>query len=125
MKDSQGNIVNSYIQNWFSDLDNSAKVQCYRSFESHFEPEKYHNLVNNNNYRIAMTRLRCTSHPLLIEEERYHKIPRDNRICKRCNLNVIENEYHFILICPMYHQLRNNLLQKYYYSGHRCINLNN
>ena len=31
------------------------------------------------------------------------------------NLNVIENVYHLILICPLYRQLRINLLPKYYH----------
>ena len=105
-----GQIKDSYIQNWFSDLDNSAKLQYYRSFKSYFEHEKYLDCVNNNNYRITMTRLRCSSHHLLIEEGRYNNILRENKICKMCNWNVIENEYHFILICPLYRQLRINLL---------------
>ena len=33
-----GQNKDSCIQNWFSDLDNSAKLQCYRSFKSYFEP---------------------------------------------------------------------------------------
>ena len=39
-----GQIKDSYIQTWFSDLDNSAKLQCYRSFKSYFEPEKLYRL---------------------------------------------------------------------------------
>ena len=36
--------------------------------------------------------------PLEIETGRYYGITREQRICKQCNLNVIENEQHFYLI---------------------------
>ena len=78
-----GQIKDSYIQNWFSDLDNSEKLQCYRSFKSYFEPEKYLDCVHNNNYRITMARQRCSSHHLLIEEGRYNNITRENRIVSK------------------------------------------
>ena len=29
-------------------------------------------------------------------------------------MNVLENEYHFILVCPYYRELRNTILPKYY-----------
>ena len=39
-------IKDSNIQNWFSDLDNSANLQYYRSIKSYFEPEKYLDCVH-------------------------------------------------------------------------------
>ena len=29
-------------------------------------------------------------------------------------MNVVEDEYHFLLICPAYRELRKNYLSKYY-----------
>ena len=34
------------------------------------------------------------------------------RTCQSCNLNVVENEYHFLLVCPAYRNLRNSILPK-------------
>mgnify|MGYP000225818358 FL=1 len=34
-------IKDQYIQNWFSQLENNAKLNTYRTFKSTFEPEKY------------------------------------------------------------------------------------
>ena len=44
----------------------------------------------------------------------YFNIPRENRKCNCCNQNVIENEYHFLLTCPCYYDLRRKFLPKYY-----------
>ena len=35
-----------------------------------------------------------------------NSIVRENRLCKLCNQNVIENEYHFMLCCSKYRNLR-------------------
>lgn len=52
----------------------------------------------------------------MIEEGRYRDIDRINRICTYCNMNAIENEYHFLLVCPFYRDLRSECLPKYYCS---------
>ena len=39
-----------------------------------------------------------------------------DRKCIRCNLNDIEDEFHFILICPDYINLRNAYIPKHYYN---------
>ena len=73
--------------------------------------------INNYKHRNILTKLRLGILHLEIEKGRWHKIPRNNRICKMCNLNCIENEYHFTLVCPFYSNIRYNLLPQLY-----CIN---
>ena len=46
----------------------------------------------------------------------YHNIDRGNRICKFCNLKARENEYHFLLVCPLYRDIRKQYLTYYYCS---------
>jgi len=36
------------------------------------------------------------------------------RICQQCNIHMIENEYHFLLVCPSYTELRNTHIPRYY-----------
>ena len=65
-------------------------------------------------FRIALTRLRTAAHRLLIETGRWVKpkpIALENSKCITCNLN--ENEFHFILVCPMYSSFR-HYIPKYY-----------
>ena len=57
---------------------------------------------------------------LLIETGGHKNMPRDQRICPMCKLHFgkntdIEDEYHFILICPTYRGLRKKkIIEKYY-----------
>ena len=47
---------------------------------------------------------------------RWHKpnvTPRLERKCQLCN--ILEDEYHFIFECPLYFELRQNLLKRYYW----------
>ena len=79
-----------------------------------FEFENYLNSIQIKKFRIALTKFRLSSHKLEIERGRYHNIPKENRKCKFCLMNTIENEYHFLLICPKYSELRKQYLNSYY-----------
>ena len=56
------------------------------------------------NYIVKM---RISDHILEIERGRYNKINREQRICRQCHLNVIEDEEHFFFHCQ-----KNELLRK-------------
>ena len=51
-----------------------------------------------------------------IERGRYTNIDRSNRMCKLCG-ESIEDEYHFLLVCHIYEQIRNECLP-YKYTHH-------
>jgi hypothetical protein len=55
------------------------------------------------------TRLRVSKHYLQIEIGRYQNIPREERLCKICNSEEVENETHLLLSCKAYEQSRANL----------------
>ena len=40
----------------------------------------------------------------------------DERICQMCELNEIENEYHFVLYCPFYWKIREELFNSINYA---------
>jgi hypothetical protein len=41
-------------------------------------------------------------------------MPRENRLCIICNMNVVENEYNCLLTCPLYRDIRVGYLPHYY-----------
>ena len=51
--------------------------------------------------------MRICDHNLEIERGRYYKIPRQDRLCKTCN--VLEDETHFILNCKINENIRDSL----------------
>lgn len=103
-----------YYQRFYSSVDTMPKLCTYKLFKNCIGFEKYLSCVKNDSHRIALTRLRCSSHRLAIEEGRFRNIPRENRKCIFCNMNVVEDEYHFVLVCQHYREIRNKCLPKYY-----------
>ena len=57
-----------------------------------------------------MSQFRMSSHMRAIETGRYSQTERYNRICFHC-LNVVEDEFNFILKCPLYTNLRKNTIK--------------
>lgn len=103
-----------YRISWLQNLDKSDKLRSYRIFKKAFGFEKYLSLVNSVMDRVSLSRLRTSSHKLHIETGRYTtpKTEVENRICKNCNLNLIEDEKHFLLVCPKFNDSRKELLDK-------------
>ena len=67
-------------------------------------------------YKIALSRFRLSSHSLMIEIGRYNGTPREDRLCTFCNMRKKEDEYHFLLVCPYYTELRRRYFKKYFCS---------
>ena len=93
-------LRDQFIQDWKASIDSSPKLFYYAKVKNSFEYEEYLDKISNNTIRKYLTRFRLSSHNLEIELGRYHGIDRENRICKICNLNSIESEFHFLLCCP-------------------------
>ena len=107
-------ILDMYCQKWYSDINNSNRLQSYCLYKHAFKLEDYLIDVTENKYKIALSRFRTSSHDLFIETGRYYNTPRPERFCKSCNMNQIEDEYHFLLVCPKYRELRTKYFKPYF-----------
>ena len=59
-----------------------------------------------------------SSHNIFIETGRWHRpncIPREDRKCITCN--TIEDEYHFVIECSIFTDLRKRYISKYYWTN--------
>ena len=99
-------IYDSYSQSWYAEIKNSNRLITYARYKHEFAFESYLDFITEKKYKIVLTRFRLSSHELHIERGRYENVPRDERICKCCNMSQIESEYHFLLVCPLYTELR-------------------
>jgi hypothetical protein len=106
-------LKDTYIQSWISNIDNASRLSSYCRYKHKFTIEPYLNFLNDK-YRIALTKFRLSSHSLAIETGRYQNIPQHDRKCNLCNLNAIENEYHFLLVCPKFIDLRRKYFKPYF-----------
>ena len=109
-------ISDMYKQSWYSSINNSNRLEMYSRFKHEFNMENYLDFIKEKKYRFALTRFRLSSHDLAIERGRYENIARIDRICVFCNSNFVESEYHFLLACPFYRELRQRFLKPYF--GH-------
>ena len=108
-------ILDIYKQSWYASVNNSNRLLMYSRYKHDFIFEKYLDFLSERKYRNALSQFRLSSHDLEIERGRYSNVDRDDRICLLCNSNQIENEYHFLLTCPFYRDLRKTYLKLYYY----------
>ena len=77
-------------------------------------------------YRQEITKFRISNHRLNIEVGRYKNVVRPLRFCTLCDHNDIEDEFHFILICPFYSDIRKMYIKQYIYqkpSMFKLVNL--
>lgn len=104
-----------FTQEWHARLENSSRARCYITFSS-FRYQTYLNVLNIGKYRKSLSQLRLSSHRLEVEVGRWakpHKVPYENRKCKVCN--TLEDEFHFLLECPLYTDLRKLYINKYFW----------
>ena len=116
-------LHDQYYQEWYGILNVSSKLKYYSTFKTIACEEKYLNIVKPEKHRICLTRLRCSSHSLAIEEGRFRCIDRNDRKCIFCSMNTVEDEYHFVLVCPFYRDIRVRCLPRYYSHYRLYINL--
>jgi hypothetical protein len=65
--------------------------------------------------RKAISKIRLSSHKLQIECGRYTKTVRSERSCPVCQSGIVEDEYHYLLVCPLYSELRLKFIKPYYF----------
>ena len=54
---------------------------------------------------------RLSSNNLAVVTGKWYKIKKENRLCNFCNLNAIEDEFHFLIDCSNYKKLRKSALK--------------
>ena len=110
-----------FIQNWFAglsdSLEHSNRAKTYSLFANfRFQPYLYQ--VTLYKFRSALTRLRVSAHRLSVETGRWHKpraITYNERKCIFCN--QLEDEFHFLLECSLYNDLRRKYIKKYFWNN--------
>jgi hypothetical protein len=103
-----------------SQANGGNKLRTYRQFKTSIKFENYLNL-SSHKLRSTLARLRLSSHCLNIESLRYSSnayIPPEDRLCLQCHMAEIENEQHFVVCCPRYSLLRDNLFNPIIATNH-------
>ena len=92
-------------------VDNGNKLRTYREYKYSFKTEYYVNCNMSRGHRRTLAKFRSCNLPLAIETGRYTrpKTPVNERLCKYCNINAVEDETHFFVDYEFYSDLRYEL----------------
>ena len=103
-----------FIQEWNANITQSSKGKYYHIFKENIELEPYLKLLPKKLY-IPVIKFRTSNHKLPVETGRWENIPYGERKCSLCNKNDIGDEFHYLLVCPLFQEDRCNLLKPFYY----------
>ena len=98
------------LQRWSDSLSNMPKLTTYSLLKSQLNPEPYLTLCIPFKIRSAIAKFRISNNNLEIETGRHENLEVNGRLCKLCasvNMLNVEDEYHVLMVCPFYQDLRN------------------
>lgn len=107
-------LKDHYLTAWWAQVGMLSKCAVYDTFKKNFGRSDYLDSIVDWKLRIAFTRLICSSHNLAIETGRWHQTEREERKCS-FGCNCVEDEYHFLLVCPIYIPFRERYFKRYFY----------
>jgi hypothetical protein len=86
---------------WREQMKCKPKLDLYRKIKSSLSIEEYI-LELSREKRRQLTMMRGGTNYLRIERGRWKGEKREERVCNVCLCEVVEDEKHFLLECPMY-----------------------
>lgn len=101
------NIHDNFVKFWQQGIRNQPKLEVYRLIKQEFTISKYLELPEFRD-RQRIKKFITSNHCLEIEKARHQKeqVDRAERICRACDQETIEDEHHFLVTCPVYHEVR-------------------
>lgn len=96
-------------QMWSLNMSSFPKLRTLQLFKTDLKAETYLDLFIPTGLRISLAKFRIGNHDLEIERGRHNRVPVNERYCKLCraqNLLYVEDEYHVLLKCQFYKDLR-------------------
>ena len=112
IKQAKERLRNNFVCKWSHSLRQQNKMATYCKVKQNYCFENYLTEVKNKRHREAMTKIRTSTHKLMVEKGRYLKIPRADRTCPNCSLNVVEDEEHALIECPAYEAARREIINR-------------
>ena len=116
-------LLDVYKQQCYNRITATAKGNLFKHLINEFRLQTYLTQPLDFRYLKEIAKIRMSAHKLNIELGRYNNIERSERICILCDAKEIEDEYHFIIQCPRYSNLRNAHIKQYYHRRPNVLKL--
>lgn len=91
---------------------NTPKAIAYQTFKLVFEPERYLSMAMPFLQTKTLSNCRCSGRVLITEVGRHSNNDRERRFSQYCtgqNVFLVEDEFHFPLLCAFSRQVEKNL----------------
>lgn len=97
-----------------NDSDRNPKLRTYKYFKRDLRLEPYLSLNIHKSLYCHIARFRLSSHNLRIELGRHKRpfIPAEERLCEKCRVVEVEDEYHCLMVCPHWNNIRLPLMEQ-------------
>ena len=105
-------LIDQFKQKWQTDINRLSKCETYAKFKTDLSLEPYL-LHLPYKQRIWITKFRTTNNRLPIETGRWLNIPKVDRLCTLCHIEI-GDEFHFLLKCQSLSNLRHQILPNYF-----------
>ena len=116
-------LLDNFIQSWYSSVDQDTIFLNYRMFKPTFGQERYITLLPTN-LAIKLARFRTTNNLLPVNRLRFDHISRNERLCQKCQMEEIGDEFHYIFCCPYFEAKRKACLPQYFQKRPNAIKFN-
>ena len=106
---------NNYLNFWQEEVNTSMKLDFYRFlYKTGFCASSYVDILRNTQIKKNFIKFCISNHNLCIEVRRHckPKVPREERLCKVCVQNEIEDEIHLLFYCTKYEYIRMQFICK-------------
>ena len=107
-------LENNYLNFWQEEINTSMKLDFYLLYKTGFCTSSYVDILRNTQIRKDFIKFCISNHNLCIEVGRHckPKVPREERLCKVCMQNEIEDEIHILFHCTKYECIRKQFIAK-------------
>ena len=105
-----------FLQKWANDVEQSKKCFYYRHFYARPTFQKYLKILPESAW-IPILKFKTSNHKLPIEIYSWKVTfkDRNKRFCTMCNTGDIGDEYHYLLVCPLFQEARIKFIPKSFY----------
>jgi len=105
-------MLHRTAKTWKDTITFKPKLRTYAKFKKDFGTEEYLTGFMSRQQRSLLAKFRGGILPLQVETGRWQNVAWGDRICKLCNQNSVEDEFHFLCTCELYNDQRISLFEK-------------
>ena len=117
-------LIDQYIQQWYTDVDSKEGCCNYRMFKTVFQHERYIDKLPQH-LMYPLLHFRTLNHRLPVQTGRTNNIDRGRRLCSKCDMNDVGDEFHYIMLCPYFTESRQKFIGKKYYMPANSMKFHN